>query len=170
MMIEAGAAINGIKVAMDMAKGIAALKTETDINLAIINISRTLIEAQAAALSDKEKISDLSRQISDLHERLAAKQKWEDEKNRYTLKETPLGSYCYELLEDKANSEPHHMLCEKCFNAGQKSILHKESRQMGQLQILACKTCKSEVRNITLQVGGHNHAGVNNTNSGWMGR
>lgn len=143
MMIEAGAAINGIKVAMDMAKGIAALKTTTEINHAIIDIQQTLLEAQTAALSDKEKIADLSHQIAELQKILSARQNWENEKNRYRLSKTPYGSYCYELIAEKANGEPPHMLCEKCFHDGQKSILHHSKKSMGSQEMITCNRCNA---------------------------
>ena len=52
MITEAGAAISGIKAAFDIAKGMSALKSETEINQAIIGIQRVLLEAQQAALQD----------------------------------------------------------------------------------------------------------------------
>ena len=53
MIAEAGAAISGVKVAIDMAKGIAALKSEAEINQAVIDIQRTLLDVQSAAIEDK---------------------------------------------------------------------------------------------------------------------
>lgn len=85
---EASAAIGGIKAAFGIAQGMAALKSETEINLAIINIQRTLLDAQNAALTDKELIGELRQRVSHLEMQLADRGAWETEKARYALTES----------------------------------------------------------------------------------
>ena len=123
MITEAGAAISGIKVAMDMAKGIGALKSETEINQSIIDIQRILLEAQSGALEDKQRIAGLTAEVQQLQSVLKQQNDWSDEAKRYVLTESETGTYTYELRPESANGETHHRLCVTCFENGKKSIL-----------------------------------------------
>ena len=124
MIAEASAAISGIKVAMDLAKGIAALKSETEINQAIIDIQRTLLDAQSAALADKHLISQLHDQVGKLQAEVDAKKDWAAEQAKYILVKSPRGVFYYELRAEIAEGEITHRLCAHCFDQGRRSILH----------------------------------------------
>jgi hypothetical protein len=138
MIAEAGAAISGIKVAMDMAKGISALKSETEVNQAIIDIQQTLLEAQSAALDDKQKISLLVAEKAALEKKLAGADLWAQEKERYVLTESETGMFTFELRPEFANGETHHRLCANCFENGRKSILHGK-------RVVACLSCEKKI-------------------------
>jgi hypothetical protein len=141
---EASAAIGGIKAAFGMAQGMVALKSEADINLAIINIQRTLLDAQNAALADKELIGELRQRINELEKQIADRSAWEAEKRRYALTETTLGAFTYDLRPEMANDEVHHRLCVTCFNDGRKSVLHTIANHSGG-EMVRCGVCKSDL-------------------------
>ena len=61
MIADSVSAVSGIKAALDIAKGVSALKGEVEINQAIISIQRTLLDAQESALADKQIIGELDR-------------------------------------------------------------------------------------------------------------
>ena len=140
MIVETVSALGGIKTAMDMAKGIAALKSETEINQAIINIQQALLDAQSAALDDKQSISQLRGQITKLQSEIEKKQNWVDEKQRYILTKSPRGVYFYSLKPDIEDAEIDHRLCTTCFGNDKKSILHTISRQRGG-EYVKCLIC-----------------------------
>jgi DNA-directed RNA polymerase subunit RPC12/RpoP len=139
MIAEASAAFGSIKVAMDMAKGIGALKSEAEINKAIINIQQALLEAQSAALTDKETITQLRDQVRRLEVEVNAKQDWSKTAGRYKLSGNEMGSFVYELAPDVTNLEPFHRLCVTCFESERKSILHGRD-------VLTCNNCGSKIR------------------------
>jgi hypothetical protein len=124
MIAEASAAMSGIKVAMDMAKGISALKSEAEINQAIIDIQRTLLEAQSAAVNDKQLISKMAVEKVALEQQLGGLNDWDVEKSRYVLTRSKLGAYTYDLRPEAANGEVDHRLCSTCFQSRTKSILN----------------------------------------------
>ena len=131
MIAETGAAIGSIKAAMDIVKGAAGLKSETEINLAVIDIQRALLEAQSAAFDDRERHSAQQRRVSELEAELAKVHQWEDEKARYQLTECATGTLIYVLKADCAKGEPEHRLCVKCFDEDRKSVLQVENRHGG---------------------------------------
>ncbi len=144
MIAEAGAAISGIKVAMDMAKGIATLKSEAEINQAIIDIQRALLDAQSAALDDKQTIARLADELSAVKREMQGFQKWENEKARYVLTKSKMGAFTYDLRPESANGEVFHRLCVKCFESGSKSFLHTTANHGGG-EIVECKSCKAQL-------------------------
>ena len=87
--IKAG--YDGLKAAVDIAKGISSLKTEAAVNQAVIDIQRHALEAQRA-LTDAEQMhaSDLKR-ISELEEKIAGFENRQTEKQRYDLKAVDAG-------------------------------------------------------------------------------
>lgn len=143
MIVEAGAALGSIKTALDMLKGVRALKSETDINLAVIEIQRILLEAQAAAIDDRERQMGLLDRIAKLEAKQAAREEWKDEMRRYRLTEISDGRFAYVLVEEMANDEPSHKLCVKCFNEGRKSILQTLNKHSGGESVW-CQHCKEK--------------------------
>ncbi len=145
MIVETTAAFNGIRGALDIAKGINALKTEVERNQAVIDIQRALLDAQSGTLDDKQKMSELSSRIAHLESELAQKQQWEDEKNRYALTQSQLGAYTYDLKPELANGEVSHRLCANCYGDDKKSILHVTVKHSGG-EIVECGKCKSKLQ------------------------
>ena len=144
MIAEAGAAIGGIKAAIDIAKGLAALKSEAEINQAIIDIQRVLLDAQAAAFDDKQAMSKLSDEIAALKGQLARIGDWEAEKQRYALTQSLKGPVTYDLRPEFAKGEIFHRICVTCFGVEKKSILHTLSKHSSG-EIVKCPVCNIEL-------------------------
>ena len=142
MITETMSAIGGIKTAIDMAKGINALKSEAEINQAIIDIQRTLLEAQGAAFSDKQTIANLSEEKKALETQLRNIGDWDTEKQRYVLTRSEMGAFTYDLRPEFSSEEVAHRICATCFGNGKKSILHVTANHGGG-EIVECKVCKS---------------------------
>jgi hypothetical protein len=139
MIAEAGAAISSIKVAMDIAKGIAALKSKAEINQAIIDIQRILLEAQSGAIEDKQRIATLAAEVQELQLVLKQQKNWEEEAKRYVLTESEVGTFTYELRREFADTEVHHRLCVTCFENGKKSVLQCEA-------FAVCNNCGTRIK------------------------
>lgn len=152
MIAEANAAISGIKTAFEISKGISSLKSETEINQAIIGIQRVLLEAQQAALEDKQRISELTDRLTQTELAGQAVERWNAEKQRYALTESELGAYTYNLRPEQANGEVLHRICATCVEAGRKSILHTKAKHSGG-EIVVCQHCKTD-----LQLAKFNHS------------
>lgn len=141
---EASAAISSIKTAADIAKGLSALKSEADVNIALIDIQRTLLDAQTAALADKSTIDSLGRRISELEDRIRGFESWEKERARYVLTASPLGAHTYDLRPNLADGEIPHRLCVACFNDRKKSVLHVKAKHSGG-EIIYCPRCDKDL-------------------------
>lgn len=141
---EMSGAFGGIKAALDMVKGLQALKSEADINGAVINIQRTLLEAQGAALEDRERQMELIARIEILERRLRDLDDVQVDKSRYALTEFPTGRFAYVLKDEAANGEPAHKVCVKCLDEGKKSVLQTVHKHSGG-ESVHCPSCKEKL-------------------------
>ena len=143
-IVEMSGAFGGIKTALDLVKGLQALKTEADINGAVIDIQRTLLEAQGAALEDRERQMELMAKIEALERKLKDIENAQVDKSRYALTEFPTGRFAYVLKDESANGEPAHRICVKCLDDGKKSVLQTVHKHSGGESVY-CPTCKERL-------------------------
>jgi predicted Holliday junction resolvase-like endonuclease len=141
---EASAAISSIKTAVEMLKGIHAVKTQVDINSAVIDIQRVLLDAQASALQDRQRQMELMKNIEDLERKITEFQNDILDKSRYHLTEFPTGNFAYVLKIDRANGDPIHKICANCFNEGVKTILQIIRKHSGG-ELAQCKRCEKSI-------------------------
>ena len=160
---EASAAIGGIKAAIDIAKGIGSLKSEAERNQAVIEIQRSLLDAQNAAFDDKQTIAALVSKAEKLERQIQTATNWDVEKARYVLTKSELGAYTYDLKPEFSDSETLHRLCVTCFEEGKKSILHTTNKHSGGEQV-TCGRCKNQ-----LQLAKFVHQSIPNQNRGFYG-
>jgi hypothetical protein len=151
-MAEAGAVFGSLKATLDIAKCIHSLKSETDINQAVIEIQRMLLEAQQAALADQQERASLVGKIAELERKIDLHNAWENEKDRYRLAEFSEGRHAYVLKEGREDGEPKHKLCAKCYNEGRKSILQTIRSNGGEK--VRCQTCKEDTTLTPFRDGG----------------
>lgn len=143
-LTEITSALGGIKAATDMVKGLYSLKNEADINQAVINIQRTLLEAQSLAMQDRERQMELLSRIDELERKIADIENKNSDRNRYKLTEFPTGRFAYVLDEENGNGEPVHKLCVKCWEDGQKSVLQVKYKHSGGESVY-CPRCKDSL-------------------------
>lgn len=145
-MIESiQSAYHAIKGGLDIAQGFQALKTETAINQAVIEIQRGFLEAQRALYEAEMRHSADLRRISGLEEQFIKLKDWQAQKERYELKDTGQGALAYALKNGMETSEPTHWLCPDCYQTGEKSILHPDELPVGRCSTLNCHPCGLEI-------------------------
>ncbi len=144
MIAELKTAYESGKIALDIAKGMHALKTETAINGAIIDIQRSLLEAQGSLFEANEAYSARLKEIDDLKEEVISLRAWDGEAERYELKRYYPGALAYTLKASMANGQPPHYLCAHCYGKKQKSILQATSRLELRHRVHRCDSCKAE--------------------------
>lgn len=154
MITETISAVSGIKTALDIAKGLSALKNEIEVNQAVIDIQQVLLDAQQASFEDKQLIANLTRQLVAAEEARKSVDQWELEKQRYVLTKSELGAFTYNLRPEAANGDVPHRLCTNCFVKDRKSILHTKRKHSGG-EVVICHECKTE---ITLSKFNHSTA------------
>lgn len=144
MIAETSAVLSSLKVAFDIAKGIQALDLEVEVNSAVINLQRQILQAQVEAFSEREAMMAMANRIRELEHEAAKASEWENQKARYKLSVSPIGAYTYDLKPEFTDEEAFHRICATCFNSGKKSLLHTTAKnQVG--ETVKCGNCKEEL-------------------------
>jgi hypothetical protein len=138
MLAEIQAGFGGAKAALDIAKGVQSLSTETARNQAIIDIQRHVIEAQQGLAAGLKRIDELEQEVVRLKD-------WSAEKQRYELADTGKGSLAYRTKGGMEAGEPPHWICPNCYQDGRKSILKHETLPVGRAETLVCHRCGFDV-------------------------
>jgi hypothetical protein len=129
---EIFAGLSALKTAFDIAKGLKDIDDAVRRNAAVIDLQSKILTAQ-------EEHSTLIDHVRELKEQIARFEAWEAEKKRYELKQVPPGVFVYALKPAMADGEPPHLICEKCYQNGKKSILHSDGGYGG--TELRCRGC-----------------------------
>lgn len=135
MVAEVFAGIGAFKSMMDMAKAVRDMGVSTAVNSAVIDLQEKILAA-------RDEYSTLLGSVGELEAKLASFENWESEKQRYELK--PHGerqALAYALKEGVDTTEPAHSICPDCYQQKKKSILQKERRSAGRLELLVCQVC-----------------------------
>jgi len=143
--------ISGLKVAGDLAKGLLDLKSLADVQGRVIDLQSAILAAQSSALSANADQAAMAEEIRGLKEELARAKDWGREKQRYKLISPWEGALLYGLREDRADSEPPHWICTRCYGEGRKSILNSKQKHPHN-GVAACPVCKSEVHSVWINV------------------
>jgi hypothetical protein len=128
--------LSALKAMLDIAKGLK------DMNDAAAR-NAVAIELQEKILAAREAQSALAERVRELEEEVAGFKTWEAEKQRYKLTKLPPGTFVYTLKDSDELGEESHQLCEKCYQAGKKAILHSYGSRHD-VEKLACLGCGSE--------------------------
>lgn len=141
--IQAG--YSSAKAAIEIAKGISALKTETAINQAVIDIQRNVLETQGALSAAQEVHTANLKRIDALEQEIVRLKDWSAEKQRYELKRYHPGSVARVLKLDMAGADPIHRLCAHCYDRGEKGYLNPTGESVRRCRMHRCSSCKTDV-------------------------
>lgn len=146
-------AASGFKVAIDIAKGMQALNTSTEVRQKTSELLDAVVDARFALLEASDAQAALLERIKQLEGTIATFESWEGEKQRYELRAIDRGAFAYMHKPGCEGNEPAMWLCSTCFERRQKSVLQFRAQDVGsggsagrgQQSRWGCNTCKSEV-------------------------
>jgi hypothetical protein len=139
------AATGALNSAVQIAKTALALRDETKLREAVIELQGIILTAQTSALTAQSKQLELVEQKRALETKIAEYDRWEAEKTRYELVEMPPGVLAYRVKEDARGREPSHLLCATCFENRRKSYLHVIGEKSRGYDHVHCQLCNSKL-------------------------
>jgi hypothetical protein len=150
MAAEIFGGLSAAKTAFDLARGLKDINDEAIRNQTLIDLQRHLLEV----LQDQR---GMQEQITILQKRIETFERWEQERQKYELREVYRQGYAYAIKDDAKGRDPQHWLCASCYDSGQKSILQRSSAVH-----LDCPKCKSRIQFTDTKynpISGRNHGG-----------
>lgn len=123
-MIMMQGAINSIGTALNIAKSLYQFKTETDLQIKVMELNDAIISAQSSAASALSEQLSMIQHVRNLEKEIADMKAWEDTKQRYQLMPWD-GCYVYALKDLRRGTDPPHWICEHCYQDRRQSILQR---------------------------------------------
>ena len=151
MLGEIAALGSSLATAGQITRGLIELKSLSEVQGKTIELQQIIMQAQSQVMSAQAREAELLKRIAELEGRLDKVADWEQERQRYELKQIDNGAFAYVLRPDKQGDEPQHWLCTTCFERGVKSFLLSKGQSRtptggnGQQTIWGCDTCKATV-------------------------
>lgn len=137
--------VTGLKAAFDIAKGMADLKTMSEVQGKVIELQQVIMSAQSSAIAANAEQYAAAEELRRLKEELDRSKKWEVEKARYTLFQTDRAGLVMALKKSEASDgEPAHFLCGHCYDNGKKAMLNNTPNAAG-FTLWRCPSCKTEI-------------------------
>lgn len=125
------AAVNSLKVAGDIAKGLISLKTMAEVQSKAIELNQQIIDAQHQIFAANTTQTALVERIRELESQVTRMKDWDAQKQRYKLATPYTGCMVYALQKSMSDGQPPHYLCASCFQQGQTSILQGMEQSVG---------------------------------------
>lgn len=117
-------AVSGLRTAASIANDLVAIRDQAVLQSKVIELQRTILDAQSSALAAQGLQQDLLDQIRSLDQQLKEAEAWERTIGRYQLEEFGDKTFAYRLREEHRAEEPDHILCSKCLGDKRHSILN----------------------------------------------
>lgn len=146
MTIEIAAFVTALGHATNILKTAIQARDESKRREALTELMGALADLQAKHLAVIQNQQLLLEQNQSLQKKLAAYDKWEQEKVSYVLRQLPSGGLVYAFNPTQEATEPPHWICTNCYEDHHKCILQLAGAETGEAAYLwTCPRCKSKI-------------------------
>lgn len=136
--MEISSLLTSAKIAYDLAKGIAFLKTAIERDEAVSKILEVLISVETEALLMQDKHSLLKAEKDHLEKENLRLKDWTAEKKRYCRKQVGPGIFAYIEKGFVGSTKDAHKYCCNCFDKAVQSTLQHSSHEPRRMVGLVC--------------------------------
>jgi len=139
-MSAIASAVTSLRAAADIAKALATLKSEIEIQSKVIELQQAILAAQSHAVAAHSQLFSLEQENRELQRRLEEAEAWNGTAAQYELTEVAPRVFVYK----SRGQQPEHWLCANCFEDKRRSILQLQfESEMGAKY--SCHQCKNEI-------------------------
>lgn len=136
---------SSIKAATDITQSMLALKTDAAVTTKVIELNGVLLGLQGQLNTAHVEQTTFTNRIRELEAAIAQFKRWEQEKERYTLHQFPLGTLAYRVKAEVQGAEPLHYICSNCYEKGVKSLL-QQCEEHNWFKAMKCNACDAVIR------------------------
>lgn len=144
-------AANGLKAAVDLAKGLHSLKTSTEVREKTSALLDAVVDARFKLLEASDAQAALLERIKQLEDHIAGLENWDSDKQRYELKAIDTGAFAYMHKPGMEDGETPAWFCQTCFQDRHVNPLQFRDQPVsktggrGMHCRWGCNRCKGEV-------------------------
>jgi hypothetical protein len=145
-----GTIATSLNAAVNITKAMKDLSEWSTAQTQVIELQRTILEAQSGIFAANEERHALIERVVHLEKEIGELKTWDAEKQRYELKAFGSG-FAYEVKPDAKGTEPTHQICANCYARGKKSFLQQvptnvARAQLGMGTVYRCPDCKTDLQ------------------------
>lgn len=134
-MPNVGAAVDGLKIGIDLLKSLYNRSGGTDDKVKIDDALSKLGDAQDALFTLREELIRLQTENVSLNKQIAESETWDTKLSEYELARTSGGAVVY-----KSKGKPEHYSCPSCISSKKViEILQNNRTQTGKYRCVGCK-------------------------------
>lgn len=141
---EISAALQSLKLATDIARGIKSLKTEVAVNEKASELLDSIIDIKMNLIEIQNQYDSIQQEKRKLEAQIQSFENWSDVQKQYSLKEISKGIFVYNYLSNDQNMPPH-FLCANCFESKTKSIMQQDWQDEYATHY-TCPKCKNSIK------------------------
>lgn len=131
MIPEALAAYESVKAATTIARGLQSLNTQSEINLAVIDLQQKLLETQQFVLALQEKVQEMKERVTELEK---------IDSDQFEIADLVTRGHSYTGIKVYRHKETEVLFCPVCF--GQKKLIPLQFSSGGQVHE-KCGACQT---------------------------
>lgn len=150
MIGEIAGGLAALKSASELTKALVDIRDTTIVQGKAIELQRQILAAQESALAANERQTAMVEEIASLKTEIARLLRWDAGKDAYRLTKvgTGAGTFVYVPAEATDPKKADYWLCVTCFDKGQRSILQYQDRtgQRADEDRYKCPNCKNDIR------------------------
>lgn len=140
MITEITTALQSVKAAITIIKGISSLKSNIEVKEKSVELLDIIISIKSDMISLQSMYDELLQSKKDLEQKLLNINIWEETKVSYKLKKVADGVTVYVPKDLKENDDDFHWICANCFNEKKKSIIQLTNDD-GYTKFYSCPKC-----------------------------
>lgn len=135
-----------IKDAIQLVKSLLPASGSSKHKAEMSELYEKLTEAYSTMLEIYDGYQSLAAEKRDLEEQMAKLKDWDEQKSNYRLVEVVAksGVFAYAYTPKGNSTETPHLLCQKCYEEGKKSILQTQNHSTHPM--LKCPGCRTELQ------------------------
>lgn len=143
MLNEMAAIIGCTKTAVELTKGLIALKKDNDVQVKAVELNSILLDLQQKLLEAQMVQFSQLEELRELKEAQRKSSEFEQCKNQYSRYVFPKGGIAYSLKQDFADEQPEYYLCSNCYENDQ-LVTMQNTGGMG-WRGLKCPRCNNTI-------------------------
>ena len=139
------AALTSLSTALEIGKGVSAIRDGQKLQEAVMQFNSAIIDAQSKIMSAQTEQSSLARKVDELEKECVRLKNWDAEREQYSRKMIAHGVFAYVQNDVVNNFQDAHKYCCNCFDNYHKSTLQQSIIEKGRRKQLTCPKGCTEI-------------------------
>jgi hypothetical protein len=145
-MTAIGVVSTSLNTAINIVKAMQGVHDATIIDGKVFELQRAILDTQQSVFAANQERASLIEHVRELEKEISDLRQWDAEKNKYELiMVDSTWVYAYSRKPIPGDAQPHHFICTNCYENGKKSLLQATHHLAMRKRVHVCPLCKMEI-------------------------